>query len=227
VASGFSAGQRVRPRRTGQNTQPDPIGLAGGLNSYGFAAGDPVTYSDPYGLSAEENCCPQGFVDFVAGFGDAASFGITALVRQNTPGGDGVDYGSGAYAAGQATEFGLEVAATGGSAALRRAASRVSDDAARAAARPTVNAVRNGRRGGVVHHVEPLSGHPGGGQAMFPTRGLPASIHSARANLRYVTREAHQAAHQRLQRAERAARGFLDRRLMAARALLSAGRSNQ
>ena len=37
---------------TGQFTQPDPIGLAGGLNSYGFAAGDPVSYSDPYGLMA-------------------------------------------------------------------------------------------------------------------------------------------------------------------------------
>jgi RHS repeat-associated protein len=35
---------------TGQFTQPDPIGLAGGLNSYGFAAGDPVSYADPYGL---------------------------------------------------------------------------------------------------------------------------------------------------------------------------------
>ena len=35
---------------TGQFTQPDPIGIAGGLNSYGFASGDPVTYSDPYGL---------------------------------------------------------------------------------------------------------------------------------------------------------------------------------
>ena len=35
---------------TGQFTQMDPIGLAGGLNAYGFAAGDPVTYSDPYGL---------------------------------------------------------------------------------------------------------------------------------------------------------------------------------
>jgi RHS repeat-associated protein len=38
---------------TGQFTQPDPIGLAGGLNSYGFAAGDPVSYSDPYGLRVE------------------------------------------------------------------------------------------------------------------------------------------------------------------------------
>ncbi len=36
---------------TGQFTQPDPIGIAGGLNVYGFADGDPVSYSDPYGLA--------------------------------------------------------------------------------------------------------------------------------------------------------------------------------
>jgi RHS repeat-associated protein len=41
---------------TGQFTQPDPIGLAGGLNSYGFAAGDPVSYADPFGLKV----CYQG-----------------------------------------------------------------------------------------------------------------------------------------------------------------------
>jgi RHS repeat-associated protein len=35
---------------TGQFTQSDPIGIAGGLNTYGFAEGDPVTYSDPFGL---------------------------------------------------------------------------------------------------------------------------------------------------------------------------------
>jgi RHS repeat-associated protein len=39
---------------TGQFTQQDPIGLAGGLNAYGFAAGDPVSYSDPYGLCAKD-----------------------------------------------------------------------------------------------------------------------------------------------------------------------------
>jgi len=33
-----------------QFTQEDPIGLAGGLNLYGFAHGDPVNFSDPYGL---------------------------------------------------------------------------------------------------------------------------------------------------------------------------------
>jgi RHS repeat-associated protein len=39
---------------TGRFTQEDPIGLAGGINLYGFAAGDPVGYSDPFGL------CPEG-----------------------------------------------------------------------------------------------------------------------------------------------------------------------
>lgn len=37
----------------GQFTQPDPIGLAGGLNLYGYADGDPINFSDPFGL------CPK------------------------------------------------------------------------------------------------------------------------------------------------------------------------
>ena len=40
---------------TARFTQEDPIGLGGGLNLYGFAAGDPVTYSDPYGLKVCAN----------------------------------------------------------------------------------------------------------------------------------------------------------------------------
>ncbi|MGI8496134.1 MAG: RHS repeat-associated core domain-containing protein [Gemmatimonadaceae bacterium] len=36
--------------QTGRFTQEDPIGIAGGLNLYGFAGGDPVNYSDPFGL---------------------------------------------------------------------------------------------------------------------------------------------------------------------------------
>jgi RHS repeat-associated protein len=35
---------------SGRFTQEDPTGLAGGLNVYGFDNGDPVTFSDPYGL---------------------------------------------------------------------------------------------------------------------------------------------------------------------------------
>jgi RHS repeat-associated protein len=39
---------------SGQFTQSDPIGLAGGINTYGYANGDPVGYSDPYGLCPYE-----------------------------------------------------------------------------------------------------------------------------------------------------------------------------
>jgi len=38
---------------SGQFTQTDPIGIAGGLNTYGYAGGDPVNFSDPFGLSAD------------------------------------------------------------------------------------------------------------------------------------------------------------------------------
>ena len=36
---------------TGLFTQEDPIGLAGGLNLYGFGSGDPVGNADPFGLT--------------------------------------------------------------------------------------------------------------------------------------------------------------------------------
>jgi RHS repeat-associated protein len=50
-----ASGQLFRRNRyydpaTGRFTQEDPIGLAGGLNLYGFANGDPVSFSDPFGL---------------------------------------------------------------------------------------------------------------------------------------------------------------------------------
>ncbi len=45
---------RVYDPGTGRFTQEDPIGLAGGMNAYGFATGDPVNGSDPFGL------CPGG-----------------------------------------------------------------------------------------------------------------------------------------------------------------------
>lgn len=34
----------------GPFTQEDPIGIAGGLNLYGYANGDPINFSDPFGL---------------------------------------------------------------------------------------------------------------------------------------------------------------------------------
>ena len=34
--------------QAGRFTQGDPIGVAGGLNAYGFAGGDPVNFPDPF-----------------------------------------------------------------------------------------------------------------------------------------------------------------------------------
>src|SRR5471032_2602134 len=38
--------------QSGRFTQEDPIGLAGGLNLYGFAGGDPLNFDDPFGLDS-------------------------------------------------------------------------------------------------------------------------------------------------------------------------------
>jgi RHS repeat-associated protein len=40
--------------QSGRSTQPDPIGLAGGLNLYGYAGGDPINARDPFGFCPEE-----------------------------------------------------------------------------------------------------------------------------------------------------------------------------
>ena len=45
---------------TGRFTQEDPIGLGGGVNLYGFADGDPVTYGDPFGFC---KTLPDGSTD--------------------------------------------------------------------------------------------------------------------------------------------------------------------
>jgi hypothetical protein len=45
-------------------TQEDPLGLAGGLNLYGFAGGDPVNYSDPFGLCSVHTGLLGGIMRF-------------------------------------------------------------------------------------------------------------------------------------------------------------------
>ena len=44
----------------GRFTQEDPIGLAGGANVYGFADGDPISYSDAFGLQVCHPCGWEG-----------------------------------------------------------------------------------------------------------------------------------------------------------------------
>ncbi len=50
---------------TGRFTQEDPIGLAGGMNLYGFAGGDPVNFSDPFGLCPA--CAAAALLEFGLG----------------------------------------------------------------------------------------------------------------------------------------------------------------
>ena len=58
---------------SGRFTQQDPIGLAGGLNLYGFAGGDPVNFSDPFGL------CPIEKDGIACAYVRAAQFGAAGL----------------------------------------------------------------------------------------------------------------------------------------------------
>jgi uncharacterized protein RhaS with RHS repeats len=78
-------------------TQEDPIGLAGGLNLYGYANGDPVNFSDPFGLSPcgrHELAAPTGecihagdvfggalFAGGISALRGAASSAVVALGR--------------------------------------------------------------------------------------------------------------------------------------------------
>jgi len=57
-----TTGQLYRRNRyfdqaSGRFSQEDPIGLAGGLNLYGLASGDPINYSDPFGLCVPMPLC--------------------------------------------------------------------------------------------------------------------------------------------------------------------------
>jgi len=54
---------------TGNFTQADPIGIAGGLNVFGYANGDPITYSDPLGLCPPEDDEPCSNFQRLANWG--------------------------------------------------------------------------------------------------------------------------------------------------------------
>jgi RHS repeat-associated protein len=74
---------RFYDAEAGRFTQEDPIGMAGGINVYGFGNGDPVGYSDPYGLSACPGIpgtnqgslldCPQFMLDWSTRLGAQAA----------------------------------------------------------------------------------------------------------------------------------------------------------
>jgi hypothetical protein len=63
----------------GQFTQEDPIGIAGGLNLYGFANGDPINFSDPFGLCPPIESCRE-LARAIAGFAESAGASASITV---------------------------------------------------------------------------------------------------------------------------------------------------
>ena len=72
---------------TGRYLSPDPIGLAGGVNVYGYASADPLIYSDPYGLF-ELPVLSKDVVDFSAMLGNATLL-VCGSDMRNLAGSDG------------------------------------------------------------------------------------------------------------------------------------------
>ncbi len=177
----------------------DPIEEEGGENLYAFCRNNAIIYYDPNGESFED------VSNFCAGVGDSLSFGITQLFRRGLnrmiegTWDDPADVESSAYTAGEVTEVTVEIAVTLGGATLRHTAKAVSRRAVEGSARSAYRRAHNlVGKGGEVHHINPIKGHPNGSKARYP---LPYEW-AARSewNLTwYATRAEHQAAHAQMQ----------------------------
>lgn len=117
---------------SGRYTQSDPIGLLGGINTYAYVGGNPLSRFDRRGLAWGDGeftlgdyyfgpivavsemmnfdpSLPQGFVDFSAGMGDNISFGLTDLIRDFNGTNSSVNKCSNYYTAGGLAGFAVSL----------------------------------------------------------------------------------------------------------------------